>query len=204
MRLCFSVMAVCVWVVGCCAGFWLLYRYELTPCPSAQPPAKSMTSWSKAKQPGQLSLVVFAHPKCPCTRATLGELDRLMARCVNKVSAIVFFYKPSGYTDNWSHTDLWKHAEAIPGVQPRVDTDGIEAQRAGAVTSGQAILMDKDGLILFCGGLTSGRGHAGDNSGSASIYSFITTGRSPVKRTPVFGCSLVETKRISTGNKDGL
>ena len=41
-------------------------------------------------------------------------------------------------------------------------------QRFGAETSGQTLLYDRDGRLLFSGGTTGSRGHDGDNAGFAS------------------------------------
>ena len=43
---------------------------------------------------------------------------------------------------------------------------------------------------MFHGGITTLRGHEGDNDGAAAIVALLTTGKSTVIRTPVFGCSI--------------
>ena len=42
------------------------------------------------------TLILFAHPKCPCTRATIGELALLMTKCKGKLDAHVLFLQPVG------------------------------------------------------------------------------------------------------------
>ena len=63
----------------------------------------------------------------------------------------------------------WRSAAAIPGVTVHVDHDGGEARRFGAETSGFVVLYDAHGELLFAGGITTGRGQAGDNAETAGI-----------------------------------
>jgi hypothetical protein len=45
--------------------------------------------------------------------------------------------------------------------------------------------------LVFNGGITSSRGHQGDNAGQDSIISFLTKGVVTAKETPFFGCFLL-------------
>jgi hypothetical protein len=47
------------------------------------------------------SLIMFAHPRCPCTRAGLEELARLLTRYPNMVTPWVVFFKPVGADSSW-------------------------------------------------------------------------------------------------------
>lgn len=140
--------------------------------------------------PAQSRLVMFLHPRCPCSRATLGELELIMTHCQGLLSAQVLFIQPEGMSEDWVKTDLWRTAAAIPGVQVSIDHEGQEAQRFQAVTSGQTLLYDANGGLLFQGGITLARGHAGDNPGRDAIEDLLKqTSRHPAS-TPVFGCAL--------------
>jgi hypothetical protein len=103
-------------------------------------------------------LVLFAHPECPCTRASLAELARLLARFEDRLTADVVFLRPSDVGAAWDGSDLWRTASAMPGVTAVRDDDGVEAVRFRATTSGAAVLYDARGRLLFRGGLTSARG----------------------------------------------
>jgi len=135
---------------------------------------------------------MLAHPHCPCTRASIGELARLMAQAQGRVTAYALFVKPAGSSDDWENTDLWRNAAGIPGVNVVVD-DGVEAQRFHAVTSGQTVLYDAEGHLLFSGGITGSRGHSGDNEGRSAIVSLLNTGEAERAETSVFGCPLFGT-----------
>jgi hypothetical protein len=133
---------------------------------------------------------MLSHPHCPCTRASIEELNRLMAQTQGRVIAYVLFLKPTGSSTDWEKTDLWQSAARIPGVKVLVDDNGSEAHRFHAMTSGQTALYDIDGHLLFSGGITRARGHSGDNAGRSAIVSLLNTGDSDQTETPVFGCPL--------------
>jgi len=141
------------------------------------------------------TLVMAAHPQCPCTSASMDELAQVIARIQNKARAYVLFYTPSGSGLDWKNADLRRTAEKIPGVTVLSDVDGVEAQRLGAKTSGHTFLFDRNGRLLFSGGITASRGHSGDNAGESSIVSLINNGTSGRANSFVFGCSLTDRNR---------
>jgi hypothetical protein len=99
-------------------------------------------------------------------------------------------------------TDLLASAAAIPGVVVVRDDEGVEAGRFRAATSGQTMLYDTAGTLLFSGGITSARGHAGDNAGREAVVSLLTTDEAARKETPVFGCPLFAQTECLTGKED--
>jgi hypothetical protein len=179
-----------IWLGAVGFGLYYVWAYENAPGKSATaPPAWPIAS--KIRRNDLPTLVLFIHPHCPCSRATIGELAVLMAHSQDLVNAHAMFVKPAGFQEDWAQTDLWHSAMAIPGVSVSLDEDGTEARRFGSVTSGQAVLYSTEGKLLFSGGITGSRGHSGDNDGRAAILSILTTGNTPTTATPVFGCPLV-------------
>src|SRR5207253_11434658 len=77
------------------------------------------------------TLIMLAHPRCPCTRASVAELAQMMARMQGKVYAYVLFLKPQPSGAEWEDTELRRSAAAIPGVKVLSDADGVEARRFG-------------------------------------------------------------------------
>ena len=186
--------------IGCVAlGMAILWNYGLSPGDAAAPPERWPEDSGIPRVPGRPALVLLAHPHCPCTRASLGELALLMAQSGGRAQAWVLFVKPKGTAENWDRTDLWSSAAAIPGVSPRRDEDGAEAARFHAVTSGQVILYGADGRLLFSGGITAARGHSGDNPGRDAIVSLLAGGEAERRKTLVFGCPLHEPVRARAG-----
>ena len=136
------------------------------------------------------TLVMVAHPRCPCTEASVGELARIMAETQGKIAAYVLFATPREAGADWEETGLRRSAAAIPGVKVVTDFDGTEAKRFGAETSGHTLLFSTDGRLLFTGGITVSRGHAGPNEGENAIIA-LANGNTPVRRsTLVFGCRI--------------
>jgi hypothetical protein len=182
-----------VWLVVVAAGLAALWRYAQTPGPAAHAPGSWPAASRVARDTGRPTLVMFAHPKCACSRATIGELAVLMAHVQHKVAAHVLFYRPSGADSSWDRTDLWESAAAIPGVTVSSDENGAEAALFGSEASGQALLYDASGRLVFSGGITSARGHAGDNAGRSALMALLTNNLTArVESTPVFGCTLRE------------
>lgn len=136
------------------------------------------------------ALILLAHPRCPCTRATIGELELLMARAHERLEAHVLFVRPAGTAESWAETDLWRTASAIPGVTVHRDDGGVEMQRFRTAISGETLLYGSDGQLLFHGGITSSRGHAGDNRGRSAILAVLERKSGAEPATPVFGCPL--------------
>jgi len=184
--------AAVVWLALVAGGLWLLCGYENAPGVSATPPEK----WPAASQIhpalNQATLIILAHPHCPCTRASIGELAAIMAHCQGRLTAYILFIKPPGVSDDWEMTDLWQTASHIPGVRVIQDDDGSEARLFQAATSGQAILYDVHGRLLFTGGITASRGHSGDNAGRSAIVSLVNAGSADRSETFVFGCPLFD------------
>lgn len=189
-----------LWLGGLGCGMAWINHYSEIPGPAGVPPERWPAESKISRATGQPSLILFAHPQCPCTTATMGELELLMARAQGHLSAQVWFLKPENTPDNWTNTGLWHTAALIPGVSVHVDPAGREARRFHAATSGQVLLYGTDGHLLFQGGITESRGHAGDNAGRSAITDLALGQRTMVLQTPVFGCSLFDTNCTPGGN----
>jgi hypothetical protein len=140
---------------------------------------------------------MFAHPECPCTKASLDELSAVMTRITGQASVWVVFVRPPGVDDRWEDTELRRRAEAIAGVSVRTDLDGVEAERFGARVSGQVLVYDASGDLGFAGGITGSRGHVGDNIGRQRLLSFIESHTADAPTAHVYGCELLGQARRS-------
>src|SRR5712692_5114154 len=167
------VAAALLWVPAVGFGVQALLRYSNTPGRLAAPPLDWPHGAGVRPEPGRATLMVFAHPQCPCSRATIGELALIMAQHREKLAAYVVFYSPRSKGNDWARSGLWRDAASIPGVKPIEDLDGREALRFGASTSGQTLLYDVSGRLLFSGGITSARGHAGANDGRDAVVALL-------------------------------
>jgi hypothetical protein len=182
------------WVVALACGLNWMMAYEATPGVAAtvatgQPENPCITGLSFA--PDRYNLVLCLHPRCPCSRASVIELEQLIAQSGDRVATHVLFTRPTGLADEWAHTSLYERVAALPGVRTLIDADGAIAARLGARTSGQVLVYAPGGRLVFAGGITAGRDHTGDNAGASAVLSIISTGSilSP-RQTPVYGCEL--------------
>jgi hypothetical protein len=152
------------------------------------------------------NLIMFLHPKCPCSRASVREFEEIVARCHDLLHAQIVFVQPHDVSDAWVKTDLWNAARAIPGAAVSIDSWGRSAEQFGARTSGHTLLFDSERALVFSGGITSSRGHEGDSAGRDAIVEFMQTGASArheqsqfsVLESPVFGCPLLGAADNST------
>lgn len=187
--------ATILWMAGVVAGLVWLWSYESTPGQVANPPDHWPLDSAIPLDFHHPTLVVFAHPLCPCTRATIRELELIMARCPGLVTTHVRFFEPHEASAEWETSDIWTSAASIPGVQVAMDDEGAEARKFGAVTSGFVVLYDTDGHLIFHGGITGSRGHSGDNVGRTAIESLLSGEKSAVRQTYTFGCPLLGRER---------
>jgi hypothetical protein len=187
----FLAAAGVLWISLVGAGFLILAQEEFTPVKFAPPvtffPRHSVVQLASDKP----TLVFFAHPHCPCTRASFHELDSLLAETQNRVTVIVVFTIPDGVPSGWEQGELWNSTTTTPGLRVIRDQGGREAQLFDVEGSGHVLLYTPSGKLLFSGGITASRGHEGDNVGRSAVVSFILSGYAPVGHTPVFGCSLL-------------
>jgi hypothetical protein len=186
------IVGLVLWLAVVCGATILMTRYSNTPGRGGS----AAITWPKRSQipldSNRPTLVMFAHPHCPCTRASLGELERLLAEVPGQPVTHVVFLKPVGTASDWEKTDLWQTASSIPGITVYTDNAGNEAHRFNVETSGVTLLYDPDGRLRFQGGITQARGHAGDNPGRSALKELLREGHSNQTKTMVFGCGLFE------------
>lgn len=187
------------WVAALGYGMQGLFKYETTPGASGLTTAKWPATSAVSRPANKPMLVMVAHPHCPCTRASMAELAQIMARAPKGVEATVLFVKPSGVDREWDDTDLRRSAAAIPGVTTLIDAGGVEAARFGAETSGHTLVFDREGILVFSGGITATRGHAGDNAGENAALAALREQSPDRNRTAVFGCSIADRNRAAGG-----
>jgi hypothetical protein len=189
-----------LWLLAAGTGFALILNYQNAagrtgPAPEQWPAAAQITPDTKRD-----TLVMFAHPQCPCTRASMEELNRLLARHRGQVTVHVMFIQPETFVATQVQSDLWRSAAAIPDVAVQTDPNGVQAKLFGAETSGYVLLYDAQGRLLFRGGITGSRGHAGDNAGEDDIDALLGGNVTNSRQTPVYGCSLLNPERAAGGS----
>jgi len=181
-----------LWFSLACAGMAILWHYSTTPGKEGDPPKQWPSSSALQREPGTSTIVIFMHPKCPCSRASLEELSGLLAHSARRLLAYVVFLRPPGENNSWTHTDLWYSASKLPDVRVVNDIEGRETRLFHAAVSGATVVYDASGKLTFHGGITGARGHSGDNPGRSAVESYAQSGTATLTRTPVFGCPLFD------------
>lgn len=176
------------WTGLMAGGFGALIKYESAPARSGNAPAQNAI----ARESSKMSLVIAIHPKCPCTRATIGELHKIHSHAPGKFEIVAFVFKPESEPDSWIET---ASVEDLKKISPRivVDVNGAEAKKLGLTTSGQVLLYNPEGDLVYNGGITKARGHSGDNLGEETLLNLIQGEAAAGWSAPVFGCSMTET-----------
>lgn len=186
-----SLCFLFAWIIAIAAGYFALVNYSTTPKDSAV----ASRSWPEGvlleRDAMRPTLVMFLHPKCPCSTASLRMIEQAEGDRTDALTALFVFTKPADQNESWCHGAAWNMVAEIPLSKRYVDTNGRIASRFGAICSGETYIYGADGRLLFHGGITGSRGHEGDCIGTDAIHA-IARGRLPKHDTsPVYGCQLV-------------
>ncbi|ODT96440.1 MAG: hypothetical protein ABS79_08010 [Planctomycetes bacterium SCN 63-9] len=165
--------------------------------PPTQWPATTELVLDRAKP----TLLIFVHPRCPCSRASVAELSQVLSRGGGRISVHAVIYRPKQAPEGWSRADLGieQSLASLSMVEVHDDLEGREARCFGVSTSGHVLLFDPAGRRIFEGGITASRGHEGENRGCEEVIALIQGSgetRENLARSapPVFGCPIVTPK----------
>ena len=195
------VVLLACWVGAIACGLGWLMNYQSTA--GASGPAVIHWPVRALSRPegGHPCLVMAIHPKCPCSRASLAEVEEVLAGVGSPLDVRLLACTPtSSNGDAWDTSDLNDWAARVSGSFPFVnasvvsDLGGHIAAAFGMKTSGHVALYGPSGQQLFTGGVTASRGQVGPNSAAAALtLALRNTGAASTLQTqrPVFGCALV-------------
>lgn len=194
IRFCLYGLILPFWAAVVVTGLFWLYQYGNTPSFNAAAPRQWPEVTGVVRNAETPTLLVFLHPHCPCSRATVSELEKLTARTAGTLAASVVFLHPDEVASDWHEASLWRRTCEIPGLTVVDDVGCMVTRQFGVTTSGQALLYDPAGRLKFNGGMTPARGHAGDNAGCEMIFSYVREGSSRLAASggtcSVYGCPL--------------
>ena len=187
-----SLFVLAVWVgliVGCYA--WLL-RYSFAAGAVGSVPQTIPAGFASPNAPSRPQLFLALHPHCPCSRATLKELDKIQAKTANASEITVLMYAPSQEPDTWREGALLQECQRR-NYRICPDPDGKLAASLGTPTSGTVLLYDARGKLRYQGGITASRGHEGDNPGAGAVIEILSGRSNRHNALPVFGCPITQT-----------
>ena len=178
-----------LWLLLVGIGYAWLLRYDLTAGGALAAP-RSIPAWlSGAPDSAGSQLVIALHPRCPCSRATLRELAKILTRAPGTADVTVLMFIPRNAEEEWMEGALLTEARRLNcRIQP--DYGGELAASLGSLTSGGVALYDSHGRLRYQGGITVSRGHEGDNAGELAVIEILRGGASHHESLPVFGCPI--------------
>src|SRR5690349_9897857 len=98
---------VALWLLASVGGLGAVLAYETTPGRSGTGAAPPWPAASRLPRTGgRPTLVLFLHPLCPCSRATLSELERLLVPSRGRVDVVAAFVAPAGAPADFARTPL--------------------------------------------------------------------------------------------------
>lgn len=195
-----SLVLFSVWLLLLASGVGALSCYEFTGVASVSGPDQWPEGTVLALDAARPVLVFFMHPRCPCTAASIAELDRSLSQNAGRFRAYAVVTIPPGAGPRWEEGRNLNAAQRLPGTTLVFDRGGALTRRFGAVDSGTLLAFDASGARLFAGGITGSRGHEGECTGSQALRA-IAAGQSPSQSSsPVFGCPLLSANPITEQN----
>lgn len=187
---------IAAWLLAVVGGWYFVERYEYSinaPLPHGAVAHWPADSALRLAENGP-TLVFFLHPKCPCSRASLHELNRLLTATANGKSPapelLVVTTVPATADDTWWDTGTVAQSGEIVQAKLFIDRAGTEAARFGATTSGTVMFFDESGNRRYAGGITVARGHEGQSAGADSVTALLRGEAVEMSEMPVFGCRL--------------
>jgi hypothetical protein len=187
-----------IWGLVVGVGMLLVGDYAARPGVAASAPAQ-WPSESPIRPDGKRpTLLIFLHPRCPCSRASVAEFASISSDCGDRVSVHAVLLQPEGGRERWGQSDIEADLADLPRLRIWPDRGGAETRRFGVSTSGHVLLYDPGGRLIFGGGITPARGHQGASGGGEAVRAGIlgTGGGGP--KYPVFGCALATPRRTSS------
>jgi len=188
----FGLLIVWGLVIG--SGMLLFETYSFQPGPAGSPP----TWWPEdsliPRDADRSTLLIFLHPRCPCSQASVEELAYILSQTRRRVTAHALLLSPTHPWREWGPSGVEEALAALPDLRALPDKGGAEARRFGAQTSGNVVLYDAQGRLTFSGGITAARGHRGNNEGRAAVIDRINGKGQSQSWFPVFGCPLADSE----------
>ncbi len=194
------VKIVLLWVfpIAYLLGSWMLADYSNRPGNVGVVPADlnavdEFSNWMTEESlvsSDEPTLILFYHPHCPCTKATIENLRQAVDRSKDRIRIVAFGFCPSDQPDSWISSPLTTNLRRLK-ASVVADKSGEYCSKFGVTTSGHVLLYGHQGQLLFSGGITSGRGHEGVCPATRDLVKQIKAEAGSQIRWPVFGCSIV-------------
>jgi hypothetical protein len=187
---------VLAWVGFLVAGLIVWFQYDTGAGELDAPPYQWPSESTLRLHPQKPTVILFLHPFCPCSQASLTEFSRLQRALADQAQWYVVFSQPGEMKTYWQTSPLWSKAQGMPSVKRVLDHQRLESRRFKVNTSGEVMLYTAAGKLRFYGGITPSRGHEGESVGQKRLISLVRSDSSLQERLEhpfqsfVFGCPL--------------
>ncbi|WP_145105606.1 hypothetical protein [Botrimarina mediterranea] len=175
-----------LWGLVVLASFAAIAVYAKTPGRQQPPSAENQS----LPPEGRWRIAMAIHPRCPCSKASIAHLQRLLHRYEQRLSVDVYVYRPGATAPQWANSSLVEQVKRLPSLEVHDDVDGAAALGFGIETSGGLVLYSPEGPAVFYGGITPSRGHEGANDGLTAVIDAINGRPTARRRHPVYGCPI--------------
>jgi hypothetical protein len=186
------VIGLALWFAAVARGMKWMSDYSLTPG-EAGVPAAAWPAGEIQRGASHYTLVVGLHPECPCSRATVAELERVLLESGDALEAVVIFDDTAAAAPA-RNSALYRQVMQLPRTRVTSTTAVTELKRFDFRTSGETRLYRADGTLVFRGGITASRGHEGENAGATAVVTHARAELCGTTATPVFGCALASAR----------
>lgn len=180
------------WMMCLLAGVFVVTGYATNPGEQHRLLFEWPSSSYMERSRDLTTVVLFVHPRCPCTFASKREFERLLPTITESVLLKVVYFHPKNESEQWVRsTKLFQAFNQLAPGAAVMDCNGLEAQSFGVKNSGHILAFSPSGKCLYSGGVTPSRGHEGSNFGLSALRVAIEKQQRTRLDFPVFGCSIV-------------
>src|SRR4026208_322142 len=95
------LLAVLLWLGLVAFGYSKLLRYSFTEGGLAQAPRNLPASLAPTPASKRSPMFLALHPRCPCSRATVREMAKILSRAADTVDVTVLVYMPGAPPQHW-------------------------------------------------------------------------------------------------------
>src|SRR5216684_2215682 len=95
------LLALLLWLGLIAGGYARLLRYSFAAGKASASPHIIPSSVAAQAPSARAQLFLALHPRCPCSRATLSELAKILSRAAQAGDVTVLMYKPANEPDRW-------------------------------------------------------------------------------------------------------
>jgi len=191
-RVVLTAVGTALWGGALLLAMGRMWTYSMAPGAASTVPQRWPGSSLVTHSSTRATLIMFLHPRCTCSDASLIELQQIASEHQDVLSLWVLIHQPPDAPAGWDGTSIVERARRISNATTMLDRGGAEARRFGVTTSGHVVVYDAARTLQFSGGITGARGHVGDNEGLRSVVAVLRGDPTSRHTHPTLGCGLLD------------